>query len=505
MIKLPSNYSSFTHQEKESWKKENILNRFRMVSNMIRLNNITVPTSLNLANLERQLLSIKNPSFYATLDVLSGFDFLPTNPDHRDIFTLVTRRSAYIMLGAPMGWKNTPALFFDRVVNEIIDWGEPKYFTAENNGVIAWLDDLLVYATTFSDLCRIIKDLMDRAAKRRVRFNLRKCEFGPERTIWCGREIKQGLWNFSPTFFENILSMPKPVYRFEAAQLLSPNIPQLASLRQPFADFANLKGKKLIQVQQEKEEIKWTKELDDAYIRLKEAIVSASKRFLSTYDESKPILLFTDSSNSVWSLAVFQNDEQTITNDVRTLQPKPMMFLSGSFSVSETRWHIASKELYPIVYAFERIGFLLRTHSGGIYVYTDHRSLLSVIKTKENEKRIYWDRLYRWAIRLQSVDMTVFHISSRDNFVSDLLTRWGNRQSLKTARCFFTLDLSCCNQDESDIDYFSGDSEDEINHEEESTPFNMTNDADVCISSGEDWQTVLEDESRHVEDIFMGK
>eukprot|EP00924_Labyrinthula_sp_SR-Ha-C_P003685 snap_masked-scaffold_3-processed-gene-2.11-mRNA-1 protein AED:0.20 eAED:0.29 QI:0/-1/0/1/-1/1/1/0/276 len=276
------------------------------------------------------------------------------------------------MLGAPMGRKNTPVLFFDRVVNEIIDSGEPKYFTAENNGVIAWLDDLLVYATTFSDLCRIIKDLMERANKRKVRFNLRKCEFGPERTIWCGREIKQGIWNFWPTFFEKILTMPKPVYRFEAAQLVylvnwfSPNIPQLASLRQPFADFANLKGKKLIQVQEEKEEIKWAKDLDKAYIRLKEVIVAASKRFLSIYNETKPFLLFTDSSNSVWSLAVFQNEEHIITNDVCTLQPKPMIFLSGSFSLSETRWHIASKEQYPIVYTFERIGFLVRAHSGEI-------------------------------------------------------------------------------------------------------------------------------------------
>eukprot|EP00924_Labyrinthula_sp_SR-Ha-C_P003703 snap_masked-scaffold_3-processed-gene-2.12-mRNA-1 protein AED:0.66 eAED:0.67 QI:0/-1/0/1/-1/1/1/0/276 len=81
-MKLPPNYPTVTHEEKQSCKKDNTLNRFRMVSNMIRLNNITVPTSLNLANLERQLLSIKNSSYYATLDVLSGFDFLPTNPKH---------------------------------------------------------------------------------------------------------------------------------------------------------------------------------------------------------------------------------------------------------------------------------------------------------------------------------------------------------------------------------------------------------------------------------------
>eukprot|EP00924_Labyrinthula_sp_SR-Ha-C_P003854 augustus_masked-scaffold_3-processed-gene-6.66-mRNA-1 protein AED:1.00 eAED:1.00 QI:0/-1/0/0/-1/1/1/0/249 len=111
------------------------------------------------------------------------------------------------------------------------------------------------------------------------------------------------------------------------------------------------------------------------------------------------------------------------------------MFMSGGFSNAEVRWYIASKEIYPIVYAFERIRFMLRTQAGGIFVYTDHKAFLSIVKTKENEKRIYWNRLYRWILRLQAVDMVIFHIPSRDNFVTDLLTRWGKNQSLRISGC----------------------------------------------------------------------
>eukprot|EP00924_Labyrinthula_sp_SR-Ha-C_P000161 snap_masked-scaffold_39-processed-gene-2.52-mRNA-1 protein AED:1.00 eAED:1.00 QI:0/-1/0/0/-1/1/1/0/217 len=72
----------------------------------------------------------------------------------------------------------------------------------------------------------------------------------------------------------------------------------------------------------------------------------------------------------------------------------------------------------------------------------DHRAILSVIRTKENEKRIHWDRMYRWVLKLQSVDITVFHISSRDNFVSDLLTCWGKqeRTAASLARLHFIQD-----------------------------------------------------------------
>eukprot|EP00924_Labyrinthula_sp_SR-Ha-C_P007173 maker-scaffold_8-snap-gene-11.35-mRNA-1 protein AED:0.19 eAED:0.23 QI:0/0/0/1/0/0/3/0/702 len=386
-------------------------------------------------------MSIKNTRFYATLDVLSGFDFLPTKEEHREIFTLVTRRSAYTLNGAPMGRSNTPALFFDRIINEVIDQDGDYLFNTEENGVLAWLDDLLIYSTSFKNLCIILEKLLQRAIFQKARFNLRICGFGEEHTIWCGREIRDGHWKFSPAFFDKILNMPKSIYRHEAAQLvylanwLSPNIPKLSQLQKPFAEYANPKGKKLAAIEKLKEEVEWTEEREHVYILLRQAIVDSSKRFLAMYDEKIPLLLFTDSSQDVWSLAVFQDEDKNVTNNVRTLKPRPIMFLSGSFSSSELRWHISSKELYTIIYVFERIGFILRTHSGGIYIYTDHRALLSVVRIKQKERRIYWDRLYRWILRLQSVDLTIFHISSRDNFVSDLLTRWDKTTEIKTARC----------------------------------------------------------------------
>eukprot|EP00924_Labyrinthula_sp_SR-Ha-C_P010215 snap_masked-scaffold_23-processed-gene-0.33-mRNA-1 protein AED:1.00 eAED:1.00 QI:0/-1/0/0/-1/1/1/0/114 len=75
----------------------------------------------------------------------------------------------------------------------------------------------------------------------------------------CGfsTELRQGLWNFSPKFFEKILSLSKPKYCHEAVQLvylanwLSTNIPKLAELKKPFADFENIKGRKLVDVEKD--------------------------------------------------------------------------------------------------------------------------------------------------------------------------------------------------------------------------------------------------------------
>eukprot|EP00924_Labyrinthula_sp_SR-Ha-C_P004817 augustus_masked-scaffold_1-processed-gene-13.43-mRNA-1 protein AED:0.42 eAED:0.43 QI:0/-1/0/1/-1/1/1/0/622 len=50
--------------------------------------------------------------------------------------------------------------------------------------------------------------------------------------------------------------------------------------------------------------------------------------------------------------------------------------------------------------------------------------------------------MYKWVLKLQSVDMIVYHISSRDNFVSDLLTRWGKQEKTisQVSRCHFIQD-----------------------------------------------------------------
>eukprot|EP00924_Labyrinthula_sp_SR-Ha-C_P002357 snap_masked-scaffold_16-processed-gene-1.44-mRNA-1 protein AED:1.00 eAED:1.00 QI:0/-1/0/0/-1/1/1/0/125 len=115
---------------------------------------------------------------------------------------------------------------------------------------------------------------------------------------------------------------------------IGPNIPNLSKLQGPFSEYANLKGKKLADIEKNKEIITLTEDLEESYNKLKRAISEASQRFLCTYDYEKSLLLFTDSSYSAWSLVVFQEEEENISSDVRTLRPKPMIFLSGAFTNS---------------------------------------------------------------------------------------------------------------------------------------------------------------------------
>ena len=90
--------------------------------------------------------------------------------------------------------------------------------------------------------------------------------------------------------------------------------------------------------------------------------------------------------------------------------------------------HISQKELYPLIYAFKRLSWLVLGHQTPIHFYTDHRNLKHILKPKLTSKTQYLERLRRWGLQLQNVDLIVQHISEEDNFFADLLSRCAQRE-----------------------------------------------------------------------------
>src|SRR5690606_26591057 len=93
---------------------------FRMVIDMRALNRITRKTPLIMPNLEQQVSFPKGARYLASLDILSGFDYLPVEESSRQYFTLITYFGAFEMCGSPQGWVNTPQLFQNRMVEELL-------------------------------------------------------------------------------------------------------------------------------------------------------------------------------------------------------------------------------------------------------------------------------------------------------------------------------------------------------------------------------------------------
>ena len=192
------------------------------------------------------------------------------------------------------------------------------------------------------------------------------------------------------------------------------------------------------QLKKDNETIVWTSTLDQAWEDLLTALEDSSQKFLASYDHELPLCLFADASGHYWGLMLTQctNCDPADMNDTTPVleqHHRPIFFLSGKFSSTQLNWHISQKELYPIIFSFKRLPYLMFGHTRRITVFTDHKNLAYIINPEWSPKTAYIDRLIRWGLMLQNADICVRHIKGEDNLASDILSRWGNPFSRDSA------------------------------------------------------------------------
>ena len=138
--------------------------KYRMVIDMRPLNDITVRTALQLPHLEQQMGFVGRAGIFTAFDVLSGFDFLETQEESRRYFNIITPHGAFTMCGAPMGWVNTPAMFQERLMTEIL---QPAGLYAKMDvGVCQWIDDTLMYADNPESYLKALEAFLQQVIKK---------------------------------------------------------------------------------------------------------------------------------------------------------------------------------------------------------------------------------------------------------------------------------------------------------------------------------------------------
>ena len=114
--------------------------------------------------------------------------------------------------------------------------------------------------------------------------------------------------------------------------------------------------------------VEWTSELYCAWKELLRLVAVASDRNLKNYNPEEALMLFTDASLEHDCNASSEIQERSPLE----LPVKPPLFLSRRFKKGQVNWHVSQNELYLIIYAFKRVGWLMH---GFIAVYTDNKNL----------------------------------------------------------------------------------------------------------------------------------
>ena len=152
-----------------------------------------------------------------------------------------------------------------------------------NSGCLLWIDDSLLYATSFDEHLRVLSRLLDAAIYKGLRFNIEKCVFIAKEISWCGRQITCQQWKFNDSYYEKILKLGKPKYQQELAQAvyvanwIAPAIPEFAVWRKHFKEFTNLKGNKFKDLAKKNLLVNWTADLSKIWNDFKEVLAKSSE------------------------------------------------------------------------------------------------------------------------------------------------------------------------------------------------------------------------------------
>eukprot|EP00924_Labyrinthula_sp_SR-Ha-C_P013860 snap_masked-scaffold_5-processed-gene-15.36-mRNA-1 protein AED:1.00 eAED:1.00 QI:0/0/0/0/1/1/2/0/1386 len=403
---------------------------FRMVVNLRRLNErVEVETAI-LPAVEQQISWLPSDAkFFALFDCLSGFDLLKVDAESTKYFGISTIFGPFRLLGAPMGYVNTPTHYQERMVTQILGgiqrdalFGNPK------GGVLQWVDDALVYAPTWPCFLKVIDQYLTNVRKYDVRLNVDKCNLFSTNVSSCGRILSEGQWRFEDKYFNRILNVNSPRTMGELEDVLyisiCPNrtIPQLAELIENLAklvitiknEVSSLRGRKVNRKQRKGISLEqwWNQEYEESFQKLKKRIASAAKRNLSNYSSDKNVILVTDASKDYWSAILGLEEVNQDESDLTKVKFHPFYFLSGAYRGSSHNWGTPDKELFPVVRTIQKFRFLLDSHPLPIKLFTDHMNIVHLIKPERS-------------LNLSTIGRLAIHVPTDQNKLADVLTRWG--------------------------------------------------------------------------------
>jgi len=184
----------------------------------------------------------------------------------------------------------------------------------------------------------------------------------------------------------------------------------------------------LLQIFYRQKKFIWTEKADEAFRLLKSKLVS--RPILSNPNFDLPFFLHTDASDFGVGGVLMQNE----TADSKDLGTKVIAYFSQKLSPAQKNYAATERECLAVLLAVERYrGYIEGTH---FTVVVD----CSAITWLKNLKFTGNSRLARWAMKLDSYDMTIIHKPEKSHVVADFLSRSMETMDLSTTSEWY-LDL----------------------------------------------------------------
>ena len=360
------------------------------------LNKITIPNRYPLPLMQELQDRVQGAQWFTKMDLKNGFNLIRIRKGDEWKTAFRTRYGLYEFQVMPFGLTNAPSTFqnmMNHILSDVLDVG-----------VLAYMDDIMVYAKTEEEHDRLVKDVLGRLQKHGLAVSPEKCVWKTHDVEFLGYRIGRNGVSMSQDKVEAVLSWTRPTSVKEIQSFLG-----FANFYRGFIRDYSRVARPMTELTKKKSgSWEWTPDAEAAFEELKRRFTSAP--ILAHFEATKPVILETDASDFALGAVLSQRDDEGKLH--------PVAFHSRKFQPAEINYEIHDKELLAIVDAFKHWCRYCEGAEHPIQVFTDHHNLEYFTMTKVLNRR-----QARWAEELAGIDFRIHYRPGPQNGKPDALSR----------------------------------------------------------------------------------
>ena len=293
----------------------------------------------------------------------------------------------------PFGLCNAPATF-ERLMEHVLAGLSWKI-------CLVYLDDVIVYGSSFSDQMENLKKVLQRIRWARLKLSPEKCILFQREVTYLGYIVNKNGVKVDARKLEAVAEWPIPRNVTEVKRFLG-----LASYYRRFiANFAEI-AKPLHKLTEKDVTFAWTNESDRAFKKLKKVLCSAP--ILVFPREGAEFILDTDASGESVGAVLSQKSEEG--------DEKVIAYYSKVLSKRERRYCVTRRELLAVVQAVSHFHCYL--YGQNFKIRTDHSALQWLLRFRHLEGQVA-----RWMEVLREYDFKIEFRPGKGHQNADAMSR----------------------------------------------------------------------------------
>eukprot|EP00794_Sanderia_malayensis_P005772 gene5772-6477_t len=396
-IDSPYRAATLLVEKKNVANSAHVTDRYRLVVDYRFLNNAFTDSGWPAPSLQQCLDSVTGSTFVSSIDFNSGYHQIPCTDHCKPLlaFSPGYGFGQWTWTVMPQGIKPASNHFqktMEQTFSDLSDCILPPFF-----------DDVVIKGTSFQEHLCNIRRVLTRLREVGLTLNALKCRFFQTKLPYLGHIIDCGQIRLDPARVQSLVELPAPKIARKLkeflgmAQFCDRFLPHYSEIASPLYHLTEINAP-----------FHWTPECDTAFNTIKHLLTNAP--LVRAPDSGDFFILETDASDKGEGVCLkarsYADGKEYI-----------VAYASRKFNITEAKWNIVEKEAHAIIFATQKFRHYL--FGKPFLLRTDNR-VNTYLQSKRSPKS---RKLLNWALELSEFDYEIHHIPSKNNAISDCLSR----------------------------------------------------------------------------------